>query len=50
MFRKKHFDARAGGLRSFDENEFVFVGKDHGTSVNGCISIATLYCASLRMP
>ena len=29
MFRKKDFDARAGGLRGFDEDEFVFVGQDH---------------------
>ena len=29
MFRKKDLDARAGGLRRFDEDEFVFVGQDH---------------------
>ena len=29
MFRKEDFDARAGCLRGFDEDEFVFVGQDH---------------------
>ena len=29
MFRKEDFDARAGGLRRFDEDEFVFVGQNH---------------------
>ena len=29
MFRKEDFNARAGGLRRFDEDEFVFVGQDH---------------------
>jgi hypothetical protein len=29
MFGQKHFDARAGGLGGFDEDEFVFVGQDH---------------------
>ena len=42
MFRKEDFDARAGGLRGFDEDEFVFVGQDHRKSLdrrypNACI-------------
>jgi hypothetical protein len=32
MFRKEDFDARAGGFRGFDEDEFVFVGQDHWDS------------------
>src|SRR4029450_9343218 len=28
-FRKKDFDACAGGLCRFDENKFIFVGQDH---------------------
>jgi hypothetical protein len=41
MFRQKDFDARAGGLRRFDEDEFVFVGQDHRTRANAVILIAT---------
>ena len=40
MFRQKDFDARAGSLRRFDEDEFVFVGQDHRTWVNTVTSIA----------
>ena len=42
MFGQKHFDARAGGLRGFDEDEFVFVGQDHRTWANALTSIATV--------
>src|SRR4029453_17064638 len=41
-FRKEDFDARAGGLRGFDENEFVFVRQDHRTWVNAVTLIATV--------
>ena len=42
MFRKEDFDARAGGLRGFDEDEFVFVGKDHRTWVKPVTLTATV--------
>jgi hypothetical protein len=48
MFRKEDFDARAGGLRGFDEDEFVFVGQDHRAKANAVILIATLLLRSLR--
>ena len=41
MFRQKDFDACAGGLRGFDEDEFVFVGQDHRTWANAVTLIAT---------
>jgi hypothetical protein len=41
MFRKEDFDACAGGLRRFDEDEFVFVRQDHRTRANAVTSIAT---------
>ena len=47
MFRKEDFDACAGGLRGFDENEFVFVGQDHRTRTNAVILIAAS-CDLLR--
>jgi hypothetical protein len=48
MFRQKHFDARAGGLRGFDEDEFVFVGQDHRTWANAVTLIATVLLRPLR--
>ena len=42
MFGQKHFDTRARSLRGFDEDEFVFVGKDHRTWVNAVTLIATV--------
>jgi hypothetical protein len=42
MFRQKHFDARAGGLGGFNEDEFVFVGQDHRTWANAVTLIATV--------
>ena len=51
MFRQKHFDARAGGLRGFDEDEFVFVGQDHRTWANAVTLIATVLLRPLeRVP
>ncbi len=41
MFRQEDFDARAGGLRRLDEDEFVFVGQDHRTWANAVTLIAT---------
>lgn len=40
MIRKEDFDARAGGLRGFDEDEFVSVGQDHRTWANAITLIA----------
>jgi hypothetical protein len=37
MFRKEDFDARAGGLRGLDEDEFVFVGQDHRDSAGNLL-------------
>ena len=48
MFRQKHFDARAGGLRGFDEDEFVFVGQDHQTWANAVNLIATVLLRPLH--
>ena len=42
MFGQKHFDTRARGLRGFDEDEFVFVGKDHRTWVKPVTLTATV--------
>src|SRR4029077_5882599 len=49
MFREENFDACAGGLRGFDEDEFVFVGQDHRTWANAVTLIATT-CDLLRPP
>ena len=38
MFRKEDFDARAGGLRGFDEDEFVFVREDHRKTAGARVS------------
>jgi hypothetical protein len=48
MFRKKDFDACAGGLRRFDEDEFVFVGQDHRTRANAVTLIATVLLRPLH--
>jgi hypothetical protein len=48
MFRKEDFDARAGGLRGFDEDEFVFMGQDHRTWAIAVSLIATVLLRSLR--
>jgi hypothetical protein len=42
LLRQEHFDARTGGLRGFDEDEFVSVGQDHQTWANAVTSIATV--------
>ena len=34
-FGQKDFDARAGRLRRFDEDEFVFMGQDHFSCSDG---------------
>ena len=34
MLGQEHFDARAGGLRGFNEYELVFVGQDHRKSLD----------------
>jgi len=33
--RQENFNARAGGLCRLDEDEFVFVGQDHGSRTEG---------------
>jgi hypothetical protein len=48
MFRKEDFDARAGGLRGLDEDEFVFVGQDHRTGAGAVTLIATVLLRSPR--
>jgi hypothetical protein len=48
MFRQEHFDACAGRLRGFDEDEFVFVGQDHRTWANAVTLIATVLLRSSR--
>jgi hypothetical protein len=48
MFRKEDFDACAGGLRGFDEDEFVFVGQDHRTWANAVTLTATVLLRPLR--
>src|SRR4029453_7578373 len=42
MFRKEDFDARAGGLRGLDEDEFVFVGQDHRDSAGNLLTRTVL--------
>ena len=53
MFRQKDFDARAGGLGGFYEDEFVFVGQDHQTWVKALIATVLLRpleeCLEARM-
>ena len=48
MFRKEDFDARAGGLRGFDEDEFVFVGQDHRTWATAVTLIVPVLLRPLR--
>jgi hypothetical protein len=48
MFGQKHFDARARGLRGFDEDEFVFVGQDHRKWANAVTLIAIVLLRPLR--
>ena len=48
MFRQKDFDARAGRLRGFDEDEFVFVGQDHQRWVKAVTLIATVLLRPLE--
>ena len=38
MFRKEDFDARAGGLRGLDEDEFIFMGQDHRDSTGNLLT------------
>ena len=47
-FRQEDFDACAGGLCGFDEDEFVFVGQDHQTWANAVTLIATVLLRPLR--
>jgi hypothetical protein len=48
MLRKEDFDARAGGLRGFDEDEFVFMGQDHRTWAKAVTLITTVLLRSVR--
>ena len=38
MFRKENFDARPGGLRGLDKDEFVLVRQDHRDSAGNLLT------------